>query len=337
MIATMKPILAHCAADLMSRDLIVISEKMSLRGAARILSRADISGAPVVDHDGKVVGVLSATDFLRLAKDGATPLPCTCRENTFEPWQMLDHAKATEATVAQVMTKNPVTAPTNTPITELARMMLDAHIHRVILVDTMERPVGVVTSTDILAAIGASRIRKGIAMKAILHPKGESLKLDLLTAADLMAPNPISISADANVQEALMLLTDKNFSAAPVIDVAGRPVGVISRSDLLVHDREQGHRLNLAPAYFSEPEPRPEPRKEPVKVPDGFQVENVDLTTVGDIMTPALFSVAPDTPASKVVTEMTGLHVHRLFVVDDMGTLVGVISTMDVLKRLRPA
>lgn len=170
-------------------------------------------------------------------------------------------------------------------------------------------------------------------MNATIKAAGAALRLDNVTAAELMAPNPISIAATANVQEALMLLTDKNFSAAPVIDEGGRPVGVISRSDILVHDREQGRKLTLSPDYFLENDNRPAG----AKALDGFQIESVDPTTVGDIMTPAVFSVRPDAPASKVVAEMIGLHVHRMFVVDGDGTLVGVISTMDILKNLRPA
>jgi CBS domain-containing protein len=175
-------------------------------------------------------------------------------------------------------------------------------------------------------------VPKETAMNATLKPLGTALKLDNLTAADLMAPNPISIAATANVQEALMLLTDKNFSAAPVIDEGGRPVGVISRSDLLIHDREQGRKVALSPDYYLDHDISIRDRK----IPEGYQVESVDPTTVDDIMTPAIFSVRPDTPVSKVVAEMIGLHVHRLFVIDDDGTLVGVISTMDLLKRLRP-
>jgi CBS-domain-containing membrane protein len=53
-------------------------------------------------------------------------------------------------------------------------------------------------------------------------------------------------------------------------------------------------------------------------------------------MTPAVFAIGPTTSAAKVVSDMIGLHVHRLFVVDEDGVLIGVISTMDVLKRLRP-
>ena len=78
------------------------------------------------------------------------------------------------------------------------------------------------------------------------------LRLYAETAADLMVVNPISLRADANVREALVLLTDKGFSAAPVIDEAGRPVGVLSRGDLLVHDREKVDHPAPGAAYFYE-------------------------------------------------------------------------------------
>jgi len=51
------------------------------------------------------------------------------------------------------MTRDPVTAPRETRIQQLARTMLDAHIHRVVIVDEGERPVGIVSSTDVLAAV----------------------------------------------------------------------------------------------------------------------------------------------------------------------------------------
>jgi predicted transcriptional regulator len=57
-------------------------------------------------------------------------------------------------------------------------------------------------------------------------------------------------------------------------------------------------------------------------------------TSVADLMTPAVFSVAPDAHVSRVVADMVGLRVHRLFVVDGEGVLIGVITAMDVLKHL---
>ena len=117
-----------------------------------------------------------------------------------------------------------------------------------------------------------------------------------------------------------------------MIDAAGRPVGVLSRSDIVVHDREHVEYLARGPEYYHHAELKT-PAGEKLR---GFQVEKVDKTRVRDLMTPAVFSVAPDTPAAKVVSEMLALRVHRLFVVDKGGVLVGVISALDVLKRLQP-
>ncbi len=132
--------------------------------------------------------------------------------------------------------------------------------------------------------------------------------LDAATAEELMTPNPISINASASVQEAVALLTDRGFSAAPVIDEAGRPVGVLSRTDLLIHQRERGG--------IPSPAESPERDFPPRRAPEGFSVEVVDPTRVSDIMTPVVFTVALDTPAHQVVAQMLSLRVHHLFVVD---------------------
>jgi CBS domain-containing protein len=151
--------------------------------------------------------------------------------------------------------------------------------------------------------------------------------LDAATAEGLMTRNPISIRADATIREAIALLIDRGISAAPVIDIGGRPVGVVSRTDILVHDRETVRRPAAVPEYYDWAEFRE-------IVPSGFQVEVVDDTLVRDIMTPVVFAVAPDAPAAKVITDMLAYRVHRLFVVDADGVLVGVISALDILKHL---
>ena len=142
------------------------------------------------------------------------------------------------------------------------------------------------------------------------------------TASDLMVPNPISLRADASVAEAMLLFTEKGITAAPVIDDSGRPIGVISRSDLLIHqceDQKQGGGAYFHAASFESVDaPKP----------------NTPMT-VADLMTPAVFAVSEDTPVHRVVSDMLGLRVHRLFVVDEDGTLVGIITTMDVLKHLK--
>jgi CBS domain-containing protein len=147
------------------------------------------------------------------------------------------------------------------------------------------------------------------------------LVLNARTAADLMSNNPISLRAQATVAEAVATLTDRGYGAAPVIDEAGRPVGVLSRADLLIHDRERlTHPANA--------------REYPL--PEGFGLEEVDGTLVEDLMTPAVFSVTPATPVETVVEQMLALQVHHLYVVDQSGALVGVISGMDIVRHLKP-
>ena len=163
-------------------------------------------------------------------------------------------------------------------------------------------------------------------MNATLNRKTEThLTLHAVTAADLMVSNPISLRAEAGLAEATAMFTERGITAAPVIDEAGRPIGVVSRSDLLIHQGEHDrHRGRNADYYFA-------PKFESMDTPPHAHAKG----TVADLMTPAVFAVSPDTPVHRVVSDMIGLHVHRLFVVDKAGVLVGVISTMDVLRHLK--
>jgi CBS domain-containing protein len=141
------------------------------------------------------------------------------------------------------------------------------------------------------------------------------LVLHAQTVADLLTPDPKSLDQDATVAEAAALLSTRGFSAAPVIDEAGRPVGVVSRTDLL---RNQA-RPAVHPA-------RPAAGSDRRTAPDGAAVR--------EVMTPVVFCVHPDDPAAEAVEKMLALNVRRLFVVDDAGVLVGVVSAFDVLRQL---
>lgn len=164
---------------------------------------------------------------------------------------------------------------------------------------------------------------------ATKHLNALRLTLEADTAGDLMSPNPVSLRKDASVHEAIALLTDRNFDAAPVIDENGRPVGVVTVTDILVHDREYARYLKTGDTTA-----RSDLRVHGDQLPDDFGIEIVDRTSVQEIMTPAVFTVDADTPARMAVQKMLDLRVHHLFVADQDGVLVGVISTCDILRRL---
>ena len=153
MIGIHKPFHSLNAGDLMSRELIMIPQEMSLQAAARLLSRHHISGAPVVDAEERCVGVLSNTDFVhRVEKGKCVDRPeeaGTCHS----AWQVVEKGERPSEQVAAVMTRDVVTVEPEASIAKVAHMMLEAHIHRVIVVDPLGKPIGIVTSTDILAAV----------------------------------------------------------------------------------------------------------------------------------------------------------------------------------------
>ena len=198
-----KPLFELTAADLMATDVIRLADDTPLRDAAALMLKHQIGGAPVVDTEGRCVGVLSAIDFLRVALTRAQvagslapPLPVTCAFQTkrrlpdgeevvvctlppgvcpiqvkrtgprgeamivcgqphcvMADWQVVDTEKLPTEPVRLFMTADPVTMPASTPIRILARAMIDAHIHRIVVVDTVGQPAGVVSSTDVLAAL----------------------------------------------------------------------------------------------------------------------------------------------------------------------------------------
>jgi CBS-domain-containing membrane protein len=142
------------AGDIMKQPVVTIPQELSVRMAAGLLQREQITGAAVIDANGCCVGVLSATDFMRLAERGRTASTRACPEEPcFSDWQVIDVETLPRDEVRSHMSRDVVTASASTPIAELSRMMLDAHIHRVFVVDQARRPVGVVSSMDIIAAV----------------------------------------------------------------------------------------------------------------------------------------------------------------------------------------
>lgn len=155
------------AEELMSCELITLRPDMTLSNAAAVLLKQQISGAPVVNDKGVCVGVLSAADFVKV-EDAVADERRRFAESTFWNSSLVlpEHVYATklaevrdklipasEHTVEQVMTRDLVSVSLRSSLATVVQHLVDGHIHRVFVLDSDDRLVGIVSSHDILTAL----------------------------------------------------------------------------------------------------------------------------------------------------------------------------------------
>jgi acetoin utilization protein AcuB len=130
-------------ADLMQTNLKAIGQDDTVATAVVMLAEQHVSGLPVIDHRGRLVGVLSTTDVLDLL---AESLDSERRGVVLE-----------ETLVREIMTAKPITVDPDTDVHEAARQMLYGEIHR-LFVEYDQALVGVITQSDIVSAVAGAKL-----------------------------------------------------------------------------------------------------------------------------------------------------------------------------------
>jgi CBS domain-containing protein len=163
---------ALTAKDVMNTPVLTVRVDLTVRELAAFLVENQISGAPVIDHDGRLVGVVSVTDVAQgdaerpdLADDrsGLAVRGWEGRMNA-EDIRAL-HIESDDLLVRDIMTPTVYTVPEETPVVRIARTMVAGRIHRV-LVTRGGRVVGIVTSLDLVRLLADERPRRDTAAAA---------------------------------------------------------------------------------------------------------------------------------------------------------------------------
>jgi len=149
------------AKDVMTRGVIVVEEDMKVYRLMGILDDNKISGVPVINKDGKLVGIVTKSDVLGTFLDFGIDLNLKIGLKDIlelEPEKGSAVIKPeTELEVRDAMTPKPVTASEDTTIKKLAEIMIDKKIHRIII--TRDNSiVGIISTLDLLHYVaGRSR------------------------------------------------------------------------------------------------------------------------------------------------------------------------------------
>lgn len=147
----------------------------------------------------------------------------------------------------------------------------------------------------------------------------------MLTARDIMNPEVVTVRADQSARELAELFLERNFSGAPVVDGAGKLIGIVTRNDLIFTRKKVRLPRSIAilDAFFFLDSPEKMKR----------EMRKIAGNRVGDICTPEPISVPPTATLEEVATIMAERRVHTLPVLED-GKLVGVIGKTDIIRTL---
>ena len=139
--------------EIMTKDPVTVSPDMEISQAAQLLLERKINGVPVLDSNGRLVGILCQSDLIVQQKKLPLPSVFTFLDGIIaltSTKQLEKEAKKIIATtVSEAMTKNPVTVHSDTSIETVAELMVDKKFHTLPVVDD-GRLVGIVGKEDVL-------------------------------------------------------------------------------------------------------------------------------------------------------------------------------------------
>ncbi|MCM2269064.1 MAG: CBS domain-containing protein [Thermoanaerobaculia bacterium] len=154
------------ARDVMNPEVLSVRDDMSVTDLAEFLTDNEISGAPVEDAEGRLVGVVSLTDVAAaftgqrdqaVLTHGGADFYLRSWEEKFNAEDLAGLRIAeSEATVGEIMTPSIFAVEDETPISAVAERMIHSHIHR-LLVTREHKVVGIVTTSDLLGLLVEAR------------------------------------------------------------------------------------------------------------------------------------------------------------------------------------
>ncbi|AOY57828.1 DUF190 domain-containing protein [Desulfococcus multivorans] len=213
--------------------------------------------------------------------------------------------------IRDVMTPFPKRVRTTTPVDQVVRLLLSETFTGLPVVDAQDRPVGVISQTDLI-------YRAGMPMRLALIAGSEPDIVDMIlkslsetTAEAIMTRPDVHIQEDALLTDGVNLMLDKNVKRLLVVDAWGKLTGIVSRMDVF--------------------------RTIARESPDWGTIRKSEITLtdahfVSDIMRRDTHTVMPDTSVEAVLHMIDDDDIQRVAVVDEAGHLQGLISDRNLLS-----
>ena len=173
--------------------------------------------------------------------------------------------------------------------------------------------------------------RDSVAVRRVFADSGEvtdtpsTTPLTTATVSTIMSRTVICVQPTVGADLLAQLFLEHGVSGFPVVDEVGRPIGVVSKTDLLRYVHEHG--IDLAQIRADEAAVL-------TQLGAGYHAVPVDGGTVQDLMMPIVFALPHDAMIAKAAALMAGEGIHRVPILDDDGVVCGIVSSLDLVRWL---
>lgn len=217
-------------SEVMTREVVTTTPDAILGRAAKLMVEKHLKRLPVVDGDGKLVGILGRLDVLNTI--AAVHLP---------EWHPEAHADGAQATVADVMTREVPTVHETATVEEIFDLLVSSSHKRVVVVDDKRHVVGIVADSDLISKVSRESwpgimeilISKVPIGRASAQARKHIQKLRARSAKELMTRDVITVREKMPVASALALSAEKRVKRLPVVNAEGELVGIVGRTEMM--------------------------------------------------------------------------------------------------------
>jgi CBS domain-containing protein len=217
-------------SEVMTREVVTTSPEVVLGRAAKVMVEKHLKRLPVVNQEGKLVGILGRLDILNTI--AAAHLP---------EWHPKAHPVGQQATVSDVMTPEVPTIHESAMVEEIFELLVSSAHKRVVVVDDQRRVVGIIADSDLISRVSRESwpgvielLRARIPIARISGEARKHLqKLRAKSVKELMTRKVITVHEKMPVASALALSAEKRVKRLPVVDDNGKLLGIVGRTEMM--------------------------------------------------------------------------------------------------------
>jgi len=306
------------AAEVMSREITTASPETPVRQLVELLAGHTHGAIPIVDRR-RVVGLVTSSDLVERGGLQVKPrlLP---RLAPSERQQHLEAIAGMGLNAADVMTPRPVCVGPETPLPDVALLMVRRRLKRLPVVDAAGALVGVVSRYDLLRSVA------GGAGATDAAPREVGLVADAPLSSVMRRDAP-TVHPDTPLPETMQSVVSTRLNLAIVVDEARRVVGLVTDTAVLERITPALRPGVLRSLMLRLPFTHPRPG-------EAEATSHARASTAADLMSRDLPTAAEDTVLSEAIALMLRGHHKILAVTGRDGRLVGVVDRADLLRGL---